>query len=159
MESFEGNFETGENVNKSLDVIDNEDNNNQDNETNEARYEENAIGDGLIPMQEVNSAIETQASTSKSKTKAKRRKNGQARAMLPRSSKSRAKYMITNIANGVVPKSTSQSRRLVRSSFKRKAARSDAALRKRLNRTRSSDSLISNLCPRCGHSCCNWYSN
>lgn len=160
MESFESIFETDENISESINAIVNEDNNNKNDEANDVKSKENTIGDGLIPMQKVNSVIETQASTSRSKTKAKISKNGQTREKFPRLSKSRAKYMITNISKGVVPKSAPQySKRSVRSSFKRKAARSDAALRRRLNRTRSTDSFISNLCPRCGHSCCNWYSN
>lgn len=156
MESFKSIFERDENINSTV----NEDNNNQNDQTNDAKYEENTIGDGLTPMQEVNSVIETQASTSRSKTKAKISKNRQTREKLARLSKTRAKSMITNISKGIVPKSASQyGKKSLRSSFKRKAARSDAALRRRLNKTRSTDSFISNVCPRCGHSCCNWHSN
>lgn len=156
MESFKSIFERDENIK----AIVNEDNNNKNDQTNDAKYEENTIGDGLTPMQEVNSVIEAQASSSRSKTKAKISKNGQTREKIPRLSKTRAKSMITNISKGIVPKSASQNGKIsVRSSFKRKAARSDAALRRRLNKTRSTDSFISNVCPRCGHSCCNWHSN
>lgn len=156
MESFKSIFERDQNIN----AIVNEDNNNKSDQTNDAKYEENTIGDGLTPIREVNSVIDTQASTSRSKTKAKISKNGQTREKFPRLSKTRAKSMITNISKGIVPKSGSQySKKSVRSSFKRKAARSDAALRRRLNTTRSTDSFVSNVCPRCGHSCCNWHSN
>lgn len=156
MESFKSIFERDENMNATV----NEDNNNKNDQTNDAKYEENTIGDGLTPMQEVNSVIETQASTSRSKTKAKISKNRQTREKLARLSKTRAKSMITNISKGIVPKSASQYSKIsVRSSLKRKAARSDAALRRRLHKTRSTDSFVSNVCPRCGHSCCNWLSN
>ncbi|XP_050352730.1 uncharacterized protein LOC126775045 [Nymphalis io] len=162
METFEDEFEICENVNINLDEILNEDvtDDVQNSQVNQANCEGNTmIGDGLGTTPKENSVIETQASTSKSKTTARRRRNGQTRSTIPRSSKLKAKHMIKDIARGIIPKDVSQSRKSIRSSFKRKAARSDATLRKRLTRARSSDSLISNRCPRCGHSCCNWYLN
>ncbi|CAG4987117.1 unnamed protein product [Colias eurytheme] len=119
------------------------------------------IGDGT-DMQSSKLTVEPRASSSKTNRKSirRRRKYEASRSIIPRSSKTKAKNLIHNIARGIKVRGEAQLRILHSTSMRRKAAKSEAMLRRRLRMTRSSESFgTSGKCPRCGHASCNWYPN